>query len=97
MPAPFEALAVPPTALEKGGVEIVRAAIVEGGLHISVRRAFEDAQGWGMVLADIARHVARIHAMETGAPEALTLDRIRNMLDAELDSPTDPGTTTAIS
>ncbi|MCA0319163.1 MAG: DUF5076 domain-containing protein [Proteobacteria bacterium] len=97
MPAPFEALAVPPAALEKGGVEIVRAAIVEGGLHISVRRAFEDAQAWGMVLADIARHVARIHAMETGAPEGLTLDRIRNMLDAELDSPTDPGTTTAIS
>jgi hypothetical protein len=75
----------------------VRAGIVEGGLHISVRRAFDDAQAWGMVLADIARHVARIHAMETGASEALTLDRIRNMLDAELDSPTDPGTTTAIS
>jgi hypothetical protein len=97
MTAPFDALAIPPAALEKGGIEIVRAGIVEGGLHISVRRAFDDAQAWGMVLADIARHVARIHAMETGASENLTLDRIRNMFDAELDSPTDPGTTTAIS
>jgi hypothetical protein len=97
MSAPFDALAIPPAALEKGGVEIVRAGIVEGGLHISIRRAFDDAQAWGMVLADIARHVARIHALEMGAPENLTLDRIRNMFDAELDSPTDPGSTTAIS
>ena len=97
MSAPFDALAVPPAALEKGGVEILRAGIVEGGLHISVRRAFDDAQAWGMVLAELARLVARIHAMETGATEDLTLDRIRNMLDAELDSPTDPGSTTANS
>jgi hypothetical protein len=83
--APFDALAIPPAALEKGGVEIVRGGIVEGGLHISVRRAFDDAQAWGMVLADIARHVARIHAMETGVSEALTLERIRGMFDAEMD------------
>jgi len=28
----FEALSVPPDALEKGGVEILRASIVEGGV-----------------------------------------------------------------
>jgi hypothetical protein len=97
MSAPFDALAIPPAALEQGGVEILRAGIVDGGLHMTVRRAFDDAQAWGMVLADIARHVSRIHAQETGASESLTLERIRNMFEAELDSPTDPGTTSAIS
>ena len=97
MTAPFDALTIPPAALEQGGVEVLRAAVVDGALHMTVRRAFDDAQAWGMVLADIARHVARIHDQETGEPETLTLDRIRNMFDAELDSPTDPGTTSAIS
>ena len=42
----FDALHVPPTALEQGGVEVLRAAIVEGGLHVSLRRAFDDPQAW---------------------------------------------------
>ena len=54
--AKFEALKAPPTALEKGGTEILRAAIVEGGLHVSLRRAFDDPQAWGMLIADVARH-----------------------------------------
>ena len=54
-------------------------------------------RSWGMLLADVARHVSRIYQNEGKAPEARTLERIRMMFDAELDSPTDPGTTTAIS
>ena len=38
----FEALAVPPTALELGSSEVLRAAIVEGGLHVSLQRGFDD-------------------------------------------------------
>jgi len=62
--ATFDPLHVPPTALEHGGVEVLRAAIVEGGLHVSLRRAFDDPQAWGMVIADVARHAARIFARE---------------------------------
>src|ERR671923_263754 len=62
--ATFDALHVPPTALEQGGVEVLRAAIVDGGLHVSLRRAFEDPEAWGMLIADVARHVARIYATE---------------------------------
>src|SRR5262252_8329900 len=93
----FEALHAPPAALEQGGVEIVRAVVVDGALHVSLRPAFDDPQAWGMLLADLARHVARIYQNEGKAPEAQTLERIRMMFDAELDSPTDPGTTTAIT
>ncbi|HSR77243.1 MAG TPA: DUF5076 domain-containing protein [Xanthobacteraceae bacterium] len=93
----FDALHVPPAALERGGVEIVRAVVVDGALHVSLRPAFDDPQAWGMLLADVARHVSRIYQNEGKASEARTLERIRMMFDAELDSPTDPGTTTAIS
>ena len=93
----FDALHIPPTALEQGGVEVLRAAIVEGGLHVSLRRAFDDPEAWGMLIADIARHVARIYATEDKFREEETLERIRAIFDSEMDAPSDPGTTSAIS
>jgi Domain of unknown function (DUF5076) len=93
----FEALKAPPTALEKGGTEILRAAIVEGGLHVSIMRAFDDPQAWGMLLADVTRHIARIYRTEDNVPEERTIERIRDLFDAEMDSPTDTGTTSAVS
>jgi hypothetical protein len=95
--ATYDALKAPPTALDKGGTEVLRAAIVEGGLHVSLRRAFDDPEAWGMVIADLARHVARIYRTEDNIPEERTIERIRNMFDAEMDAPTDPGTTNAVS
>jgi len=93
----FDALHVPPAALEQGGVEVLRAVVVGGALHVSLRPAFDDPQAWGMLLADVARHVSRIYQSEGKASEARTLERVRMMFDAELDNPTDPGTTSAVS
>jgi hypothetical protein len=93
----FDALKAPPEALAKGGTEVLRAAIVEGGLHISLRRAFDDPEAWGMILADLTRHVARIYKTEDDLSEEQTIERIRNLFDAEMDSPTDPGSTSAIN
>ena len=80
--ATFDPLHIPPAALEHGGVEVLRAAIVEGGLHVSLRRAFDDPQAWGMVIADVARHAARIFARETKLTEDEALERIRTMFSA---------------
>ena len=97
-PAPvFEALHVPPAAMEQGGVEVLRAVIVDGGLHVSLRRAFDDPEAWGMLIADITRHVARIYATEDKFRESETVERIRAIYEAEMDAPTDPGTTSALS
>jgi hypothetical protein len=96
-PAVFDALHVPPAALEEGGVEVLRAVIVDGGLHVSLRRAFDDPEAWGMLIADIARHVARIYATEDKFGEEETLARVRAIFEAEMDAPTDPGTTSAMS
>jgi hypothetical protein len=91
----FDALHVPPAAFEQGGTEVLRAVIVEGALHVSQRRAFDDPEAWGMLIADITRHVSRIYSDKF--PEAETVERIRSIYEAEMDAPTDPGTTTALS
>jgi hypothetical protein len=95
--AVFDALHVPPTVLEQGGVEVLRAVIVENALHVSLRRAFDDPEAWGMMISDIARHVARVYFTEDNIQEEQTLERIRNIFNAEMDAPTDPGTTQAVS
>jgi hypothetical protein len=92
----FEALNVPPAAMEQGGVEVLRAVIVDGALHVSLRRAFDDPEAWGMLIADITRHVARVYAAEDKFREEETIERVRALYDAEMDAPTDPGTTSAI-
>ena len=91
----FDALNVPPAALEQGGVEVLRAVIVDGALHVSLRRAFDDPEAWGMLIADITRHVGRIYADKFREEE--TIERIRALYDAEMDAPTDPGSTSALS
>jgi len=93
----FEALHVPPAAMEQGGVEVLRAVIVDGALHVSLRRAFDDPEAWGMLIADITRHVARIYAAEDKFREQETIERVRALYDAEMDAPTDPGSTSALS
>jgi hypothetical protein len=97
-PAPaYEALAVPPPALEQGGYEVLRAAIVEGNLHVSLRRAFDEPETWGILLADIARHIGRIYALEASMREDDVVEKVWAMFEAEMDRPSDIGTTNAVS
>ena len=91
----FDALHVPPEAFDKGGVEVLRAVIIDGALHVSLRRAFDDPEAFGMMIADITRHVGRIYKDQF--PEEQTIERIRAIYDSEMDAPTDPGTTSALS
>jgi hypothetical protein len=95
--AKLEELSVPPDALEKGGVEILRASIVEGAVSIAMRRAFDDPFTWGILLVDLARHASRIYALETKMSEEEVLAAIRDGIEAEFDRPTDTGTTTAVN
>ena len=96
-PPAFDALHVPPSALELGGFEVLRAVVVEGALHVALRRAFDDPEAWGMLIADITRHVARIYATEDKFPEDETVERIRALFNAEIDSPTSPVNVSALS
>jgi hypothetical protein len=75
---PFEALIIPSEALERGGVEILRAAIIEGQLHVTLRRTFERPDPWGGLLSEVARRVARIYAADGELGEGEVVFRIHS-------------------
>jgi hypothetical protein len=62
----YDALPISNDALDKGGVELLRAAIVDEELFVTVRHeAFSGAPGfWGFVLADIVRRLASHYAAQ---------------------------------
>ncbi|MBF9232565.1 DUF5076 domain-containing protein [Microvirga alba] len=93
----FEALNVPPDALEKGGVEILRASVVEGAVSIALRRAFDDPFTWGVLLVDLAHHAARVYAMETDLSEEEALAEIIAGIQTELEDPSDPSTSQSLN
>ena len=95
--AKFEQLAVPPDALERGGIEILRAAIVEGAVSVGLRRSFDDPFTWGVLLVDLARHASRIYALETDLSEDEAFAEIRAGIEAEFVRPTDLGSTQAVN
>ena len=86
-------LPIPQTANQPGSKEVLRAFVVNGGLQVSIVRAFESPDVWGIFLADIARHASRIFAHETKISEADALQRICRMFEMEMAKPTDLGTT----
>ena len=76
----FDALHVPPEALDKGGVEVMRAVIVDGALHVSLRRAFDDPEAFGMIIADVTRHVGRIYAGQVSRSSRLSNASVRSTI-----------------
>ena len=58
------------------------------------QRAFEEPDMWGLLLVDLARHAARAYARESDYTEEDALNRILEMFQAEIERPTDTGTTT---
>ena len=87
----------PPDATEEGGHEVLRCFVVDGGLSVSLRRSFDDPATWGTLLADLARHAARIYARETGVSEDEVLAAIQATFEAEWQRPTDFETTRAVN
>ncbi|GJE70353.1 DUF5076 domain-containing protein [Methylorubrum podarium] len=86
----FEELEIPPDALEQGGIEIVRASIVDGAVSVALRRAFDDPATWGRLLIDLARQAARAYAMESDISEEEAFERIRAGWEAESLDPNNP-------
>ena len=75
-------------------VEILRVFVLDGGLSMAFQRAFEEPDMWGLLLVDLARHAARAYARESDYSEEDALNRILDMFQAEIERPTDLGTTT---
>ena len=87
----MDPLPVPPAAkINTDSAEILRLwKVPEVGQQVILRHdAWEDPAAWGLMLADIARHVARAHAQE-GQNESEVFQRILAGFRAEIESPTD--------
>src|ERR1700712_2405211 len=68
---PVGALGAPPAAVDDPrAFELARVWAASGSQHVALRvSAHQDPAGWGMILADVGRHVAQAYA-ELGAGSA---------------------------
>src|ERR1700759_918405 len=80
-------LAIPPGAAEDAkAFELVRAWVAQGELHVSLQMGgWDDPTAWGVVLADLVRHVARFYDEQKHLRPEQTIARVRDAMDAELD------------
>jgi hypothetical protein len=84
-------LIIPPAALDDpAATEVARAWVAKGALHCTLDiGVWKDPAAWGLVLADLARHVANAHLEQDGVGAEECVARIRAGFDAEMDAPTD--------
>jgi hypothetical protein len=80
----YHALPIAEEALANGGVEILRAGLIDDELFVTARHAFDTPATWGEVLAEITRKLAQIYALETDLSEAEALAEIEAAYAADL-------------
>jgi hypothetical protein len=88
-----EQLQIPPNAAsDPSATELIRAWASCGGLVCSLNPgAWPQDQApiaWGILLSDVARHVADALQQSYGLDKAAVLARMRSVFDTELDRPT---------
>ncbi|RRA48862.1 DUF5076 domain-containing protein [Acidipila sp. EB88] len=70
--------------------ELLRVWVADGAQHVSLRAGiWEDPAAWGMMLADLAGHIANSYEQGAGLDREEVLDRIRESLEHEWNSSTD--------
>lgn len=75
---------------EAEGAELLRVWVAHEEMHCDLQpNAFDDPGTWGVVLAEVIRHVADSLSEEEGLDPATTIARIREALDADLRAPAD--------
>jgi hypothetical protein len=85
----YNALNPPPMVKNKPANEVMRVAVHNGELHMSMRRGFDDPGVWGLLFVDAARHVARAYAHDKIVTEAEALQRIRTGFETAIRQPPD--------
>ena len=68
-----------------GSYEILRVWVSDQGQFFSLRSGvWEDPAAWGLILADLARHIAGAYESDKRFDPKAVLKRIKEGLDAEL-------------
>jgi hypothetical protein len=89
---PTKHLDIPPAAArDHASFEVLRVWIAEQGQHVSIRSgAWEDPFAWGIVLADLARHIALAHHLQhPDSDTGIFVERLLEGFHAEIENPTD--------
>ena len=64
--------------------ELLRVWVANGGQHVSLRTGvWTDPAAWGLMLADLARHVANSYEDGANLERSAALQRIKAGFDAE--------------
>lgn len=86
-----QSLPIPPTATtDPKAIELLRAWAAHGQQHVSIAtNVWQDPGNWGIMLVDLAKHIASAYEQTTGADRTVTLARIRALFDAEWAHATD--------
>jgi hypothetical protein len=91
----MHALTIPPAALrDEKSVHMLGAWIAEEGLHCSLNVSFFEGNGhnepeaWGVVLADVVRHLADALNKHSGANRQVSIELITEAMRSELEEPT---------
>jgi hypothetical protein len=70
--------------------EILRVWVAGGQQHVTLATGiWSDPAAWGLLLVDLAKHVARAYEQSDGRSAAEALARLREGFDAEWSAPTD--------
>ncbi|HEY4358674.1 MAG TPA: DUF5076 domain-containing protein [Acidobacteriaceae bacterium] len=83
----------PPPAVtrDKAAFELLRVWVAEQGQHVSLRPGtWEDPFAWGIVLADLARHIVNAESIQRkNLDKEAFFERMLEGFHAEIESPTD--------
>ena len=89
--AQSDQLRVPDSArTDAKSFELLRVWIANQDQHVSLRvGVWKEPEAWGMMLADLARHIAAAHEQAEKRNPAEMLARIKAGFEAEMEFPTD--------
>jgi hypothetical protein len=85
-----------PARRDARSVEMLRAWIAEKKVHVAINigfweepaRGIDERDAWGVLMADVARHIANAHEAEYGRDPRETLTTIREAFEREIEKPT---------
>jgi|SRR6185312_545247 hypothetical protein len=92
MSYPKDELVPPPAAAEDTmSFEIARVWVANGAQRVRLRTdVWPDPAAWGIVLAELARHVALAYHQREDHPVEDVLERVLAGFQSELEAPTEP-------
>lgn len=81
----------PAASRDHASFELLRVWVAEQGQHVSLRSGtWNDPFAWGIVLADLARHIVNAEALNNeDLDKEAFLERMLEGFEAEIESPTD--------